>query len=166
MMSSIRTCVSLYNLNFLTPRGRGNGPKRPGNTIRKVYLCRARSNLGNPGALLMFYKGKSTLQPSQAITAIGVLEDMKLAKSTRDLLLMTGGRSVYSEKDLEHWQATPQHPVKVINYLLAAYTEPAVPITQLKTMGVFGTHPPQSIFRIEPTPLRQLLRGAGLGFTP
>lgn len=152
--------------DLFDPLGRGNGPKRPGNTIRKVYLCRAPSNLGNPGALLMFYKGKSTLQPSQAITAIGVLEDMKLAKSTRDLLLMTGGRSVYSEKDLEDWQATPERPVKVINYLLAAYTEPAVPITQLKTMRVFGAHPPQSIFRIEPTPLRQLLQGAGLGFTP
>ncbi|WP_458789668.1 GNAT family N-acetyltransferase [Yoonia sp. MH D7] len=30
---------------------------RPGNTIRKVYLCRAKSKLGPPGSILFFYKG-------------------------------------------------------------------------------------------------------------
>jgi hypothetical protein len=30
------------------------GAKKPGNTIRKVYLCRAQSNLGPPGSLLLF----------------------------------------------------------------------------------------------------------------
>lgn len=39
--------------------GLTGGPRRPGNTIRKVYLCRAPSNLGPPGSLLFFYKGKS-----------------------------------------------------------------------------------------------------------
>ncbi|MER9417682.1 GNAT family N-acetyltransferase [Mesorhizobium sp. M0306] len=156
----------LVQFELFDPQGRGGGPKRPGNTIRKVYLCRAPSNLGAPGALLMFYKGKSDLKPSQAITAIGILEDMKLAESTRDLLLMTGGRSVYSEKDLEAWQATPTRPVKVINYLLAAYMEPAIPIARLRQMGVFGAHPPQSIFRITTAKLRQLLAGRDLGFTP
>ncbi len=151
---------------LFVPEGRVAGPKRPGNTIRKVYLCRAPSNLGRPGSLLMFYKGKSENHPSQSITAIGVLEDIKLAESTRELLLMTGGRSVYSENDLEAWQATAERPVKVINYLLAAYVEPVITITQLKRMAVFGAHPPQSIFRITPAQLRQLLGHVDLGFTP
>jgi ribosomal protein S18 acetylase RimI-like enzyme len=37
---------------------------RPGNTIRKVYLCRAPSNLGGAGSVLFFYKGSSKEQPS------------------------------------------------------------------------------------------------------
>jgi GNAT superfamily N-acetyltransferase/predicted nucleic acid-binding protein len=152
--------------DLFDPLGRGSGPKRPGNTIRKVYLCRAPSNLGQPGALLLFYKGKSILPPSQAITAIGVLEDVKLAESTRDLLHMTGGRSVYSEKDLEEWGATPQSPVKVINYLLSAYSEPAITLDRLKQIGIVGNHPPQSIFRIQPQELRQLLAEIDLGFKP
>lgn len=152
-------------LDLFDPLGKGSGPKRPGNTIRKVYLCRSPSNLGTAGALLLFYKGKSIHPPSQAVTAIGIFEDFQLAKSTRELMLMTGGRSVYSEKDLENWAAAPDRPVKVINYLLAAYAEPAVPLNQLKQLNIFGAHPPQSIFRIAPSHLHQLLRSLNLGFT-
>jgi ribosomal protein S18 acetylase RimI-like enzyme len=72
------------------------GPKRPGNTIRKVYLCRAQSSLGPPGSLLVFYKGKSVDAPSQALTAVGIFEELTIAESTKDLMLLTGGRSVYS----------------------------------------------------------------------
>jgi hypothetical protein len=57
----------------------------------KVYLCRAQSNLGPAGSLLVFYKGKSKDVPSQAMTAIGVFEDCSIAKSTKDLMLLTGG---------------------------------------------------------------------------
>jgi len=71
--------------------------------------------------MLFFYKGKSQSPPSQAMTAIGVLEDLNLAHSTRELLQMTGGRSVYSDQDLAKWGASANSPVKVINYLLAAY---------------------------------------------
>src|SRR5262249_47600766 len=96
------------------------GPRRPGNTIRKVYLCRAASSLGPSGSLLFFYKGKSQLPPSQAMSALGILEDVRFARSTRELLQMTAGRSVYSERDLEAWEASSTPPVKVKNYLLAA----------------------------------------------
>ena len=51
-------------------QGLGGGPKRPGNTIRKVYLCHAQANLKIAGALLFFYKGCSKVLPSQAMTAI------------------------------------------------------------------------------------------------
>ena len=146
--------------------GLGGGPRRPGNTIRKVYLCRAQSNLGSPGSILLFYKGKSSSSPSQAMSAIGVLEDMHLARSTRDLLQMTGGRSVYSEKDIEGWQASAESPVKVINYLLAAYIDPAIGLKQLRKCKIIGEHPPQSIFRIPRPRLDDLLSQIDLGFKP
>lgn len=92
---------------------------RPGNTIRKVYLCRAPANISQPGALLLFYKGKSEIQPSQAITTVGVFEEMKLAHSTEELRQLAGGRSVYSDTQLRHMAATASNPVKVINFLLA-----------------------------------------------
>lgn len=146
--------------------GQGNSPRRPGNTIRKVYLCRAPSNLGAPGSILLFYKGKSQSPPSQAMSALGILEDVQLARSTRELLQMTGGRSVYSEKDIEGWRASPSYPVKVINYLLAAYIDPVIDLKQLKALGVVGSHPPQSIYQISSTALKALLARIDLGFTP
>lgn len=140
------------------------GPRQPGNTIRKVYLCRAQSNLGPAGSLLFFYKSKSKNPPSQAMTAVGIFEDCQSAQSTKDLMHMTGGRSVYSEAQLEAWEATSERPVKVINYLLAGYIEPAVTLEALKRMGIFGNHPPQSIFEISAPKLSLLLTGLNLGF--
>lgn len=145
--------------------GAGGGPKRPGNTIRKVYLCRAMSNLGRPGSLLFFYKGKSDHLPSQAFTAIGILEEVAIARSTNDLVQLAGGRSVYSEKALIEMDATEKRPVKVINYLLTGYIDPPVGINQLKEMGIFGKHPPQSVFELDRTKLASLLPHLHLGFS-
>ncbi|HEY8264916.1 MAG TPA: GNAT family N-acetyltransferase [Methyloceanibacter sp.] len=145
--------------------GGGSGPKRAGNTIRKVYLCRAKSGLGPPGSLLLFYKGKSKDPPSQAFTAVGVFEDWSEAKSTKDLMHLTGGRSVYSETQLIGWAATAARPVKVINYLLAAYIEPAISLEELRTLGVVPSHPPQSIFELSGTHIDALLRRMNLWFS-
>jgi len=145
--------------------GIGSGPKRPGNTIRKVYLCRAQSSLGPPGSLLVFYKGKSQSPPSQAITAVGIFEESSMATSTKDLMHLTGGRSVYSEADLNNWRATAERPVKVINYLLAAYIDPAITLDELRTLGVIPGHPPQSIFELSQHHLRALLPRMNLGFS-
>ena len=144
--------------------GGGSGPKRPGNTIRKVYLCRAKSRLGEPGSLLLFYKGKSHNPPSQALTAIGILEDWAEAKSTRELMHLTGGRSVYGESELVDLKATAENPVKVINYLLAAYIEPAIEFNVLRKLGVIPGHPPQSIFELNRNHVDALLARANLGF--
>lgn len=144
--------------------GIGGGPKRPGNTIRKVYLCRAQSELGPPGSLLVFYKGKSKSPPSQALTTVGIFEESSKASSTRDLMLLTGGRSVYSEAELSDWGATADRPVKVINYLLAAYIEPAITLDELRAIGVIPGHPPQSIFELGQKHLEALLPRMNLGF--
>jgi hypothetical protein len=143
--------------------GVSGGPKTPGNTIRKVYLCRAQSNLGPAGSLLFFYKGKAKGKPSQALTSVGIFESLSIAKSTKDLMQMTGGRSVYSEQNLISWQASQSRPVKVINYLLAGYLDPPISIDELKRLGIFGGHPPQSIFSINHSKIRFLLNRLSLG---
>jgi GNAT superfamily N-acetyltransferase len=144
--------------------GIGSGPKRPGNTIRKVYLCRAQSGLGPPGSLLVFYKGKSQSPPSQALTAVGIFEESSMASSTKDLMLLTDGRSVYSEGELSGWEATAGRPVKVINYLLAAYIEPAITLDELRSFGIIPGHLPQSIYELSREHLDSLLPRMNLEF--
>jgi hypothetical protein len=112
----------------------------------------------------VFYKGKSQSPPSQALTAVGIFEESSMASSTKDLMLLTGGRSVYSEADLSGWEATAGRPVKVINYLLAAYIEPAITLDELRSLGVIPGHPPQSIFELSRKHLDVLLPRMNLEF--
>lgn len=142
----------------------GHVLRRPGNTIRKVYLCRAKAWIGQPGALLFFYKGMSQRPPSQAITTIGVFEDMTLAHSTEELRRLAGGRSVYSERQLVSWDASDVRPVKVINFLLMGHIEPAITLPELHDAGIFDGHPPQSIFRFKRRKLEALLGRLNLDF--
>lgn len=123
-------------------------PNTPGNTIRKVYLCRAQARIEQPGDILLFYKGKSEWPPSQAITTIGIFENMTLANSTEDLRRLAGGRSVYSEDQLQAFNASDERPVKVINFLLIGHIAPSIELQDLIRLGVFGGHPPQSIVRL------------------
>lgn len=142
----------------------GTGFQRPGNTIRKVYLCRAPARLTQPGALLFFYKGKSDFQPSQAITTVGVFEEMKLAHSTEELRRLAGGRSVYSDMQLRNLAATQNRPVKVINFLLVAHLEPPMQLAALKSSSVFAGHPPQSIKTLLPAQQISVLKQGAFGF--
>ncbi len=144
--------------------GIGTGPRTPGNTIRKVYLCHAQAWIDTRGAILLFYKGKSLHIPSQAITTIGIFEDMRYASSLEELRQMAGGRSVYSERQLAEWRATAQRPVKLINFLLAGHIEPPIALAQLQADRVFGGHPPQSIFRIPSNRARIIFSRLNLGF--
>lgn len=141
-----------------------DAPSRPGNTIRKVYLCRAQSRLGPAGSVLFFYKGVSQEPPSQAMTTLGILESVSLARSTKDLMLLTGGRSVYTEKELESWGATEKRPVKVINYLLVAYIDPPISLEELRQMGVVNGHPQQSIYELQDDCLIDLVGRSKLAF--
>ena len=150
--------------DFVGGASRAETITRPGNTIRKVYLCRAQSKLGPAGSLLFFYKSSSKNPPSQAVTALGVLESVSLAKSTKDLMQLTGGRSVYSEKELEGWNATPAKPVKVINFLLVSYIEPVISLDELRTLGVVNGHPQQSIYKLRHDLLTELVQRANLDF--
>ena len=144
--------------------GLTGGPRRPGNTIRKVYLSRSAANLTDKGSLLFFYKGKSVDAPSQAITAIGVFEGMELANSTVELMQKAGGRSVYSEEQLKFWQASEEKPVKVINFLLACYIPDAISLSELQDIGVMKEHPNQAIFQIPGKQLKLLFPKLNLGF--
>lgn len=141
------------------------GSQRPGNTIRKVYLCRAPAMITQPGALLFFYKGKSNGQPSQAITTVGIFEEMAFARSTEELRRLAGGRSVYSDVQLRMMNATTHRPVKVINFLLAAHLEPPMSLDALTKSNVFAARPPQSIKNLIPAQQLSVLKKGSFGFS-
>ncbi|AYO81763.1 GNAT family N-acetyltransferase [Methylobacterium brachiatum] len=142
----------------------GVGLQTPGNTIRKVYLCRAPAQINQPGALLFFYKGKSVSPPSQAITTVGVFEEMQLAHSTDELRRLAGRRSVYSDMQLQAMEATEDRPVKVINFLLARHLDPPMDLAALKQAQVFLNHPPQSIKSLAADQMRSVLDSSSIGF--
>jgi hypothetical protein len=95
---------------------------------------------------------------------LGVLESVTLAESTKELMQLTGGRSVYSEEQLNEWEATPENPVKVINYLLVSYIDPAISIDELRDMGVIKGHPQQSIYKLSHELICGLVKRASLEF--
>ena len=123
--------------------------RRPGNTIRKVYLCRAMTQQLRPGSIVLFYRSFSPgYLASQSITSVGVVEAMHQAVSLDDLVRLTGKRSVYSEAKLAAFDATAQRPVKLIDFLLIGHIEPAIKLDDLRRMGVFRGGPPQSISQL------------------
>jgi predicted GNAT family N-acyltransferase len=123
--------------------------RRPGNTIRKVYLCRAMTRQLRAGSIVLFYRSFSPgYLASQSITSVGVIEGMNHAMSLDDLVHLTGKRSVYSEAKLAAFEATAERPVKVIDFLLLGHIEPAIKLDDLTRLGVFNGAPPQSISQL------------------
>ena len=137
------------------------GERTPGNTIRKVYLCRAKTKRLEPGDLLLFYQSKTEgLLASQAITSVGVVERVSQTCELDELLRLTAKRSVFSEAELRVMVEASTTPVRVIDFLLVGHLEPAVPLATLKAEGVFNGGPPQSICALTPkrfAPIRMRL---------
>lgn len=123
--------------------------RTPGNTIRKVYVCRAQTRKLQPGSILLFYLSKSGMSRSQHVTSIGIVERSYLAKSLNGLMRGVGRRSVYSQRDLAAMNPRGDSPVLVIDFLLAGHLEPAVPLSTLLAARVFSSRPPQSIASVE-----------------
>jgi len=133
--------------DLFTESNRGDqASRRPGNTIRKVYLCRAMTQQLRPGSVVLFYRSYSPgYLASQSITSVGVVEDVNHAMSLDDLVRLTGKRSVYSEEKLAAFEATAERPVKVIDFLLVGHIDPSINLNDLMRLGVFNGGPPQSI---------------------
>ena len=120
--------------------------RTPGNTIRKVYLCRAKTTRLRPGDLLLFYMSKDDrYAASQSITTVGVVEQVIDVSTVDDLIRHTAKRSVFSADDLSGMNPSVNSAVKTIDFLLAGHIEPPVRLDALIRDGVFSSRPPQSI---------------------
>ncbi|MCK5213152.1 MAG: hypothetical protein KAQ74_04445, partial [Dehalococcoidia bacterium] len=68
-----------------------------GNTIRKAYVCHARSGRIRPGDVLLFY-----VSHRKAITTLGTVERVhKDVASAEEILAFAGSRTVYSRPELD-----------------------------------------------------------------
>jgi ribosomal protein S18 acetylase RimI-like enzyme len=138
--------------------------RTPGNTIRKVYLCRAQSNQMRPGDLLFFYMSNDLRYAgSQSITTVGVFEQITEVRKTDDLVKATAKRSVFSADELEAMEASNHSPIKVIDFLLVGHSDPTVALPSLLASNIISA-PPQSIVRLSEGRYSLLRSALNLGF--
>ncbi|MCA1412662.1 GNAT family N-acetyltransferase [Bradyrhizobium sp. NBAIM20] len=139
--------------------------RTPGNTIRKVYLCNARTTMIRPGDILLFYMSKDErLAASQSITTLAIAEQVRDIDDPDELTKHTAKRSVYSPEEMRAMNPTPASPVKVIDFLLVGHTQPAVGLADLRRLGVLRSHPYQSITILSEDQYRALREALDLGF--
>ncbi|WP_156648073.1 GNAT family N-acetyltransferase [Methylobacterium sp. Leaf88] len=138
--------------------------RKPGNTIRKVYVCRSFNKTMKAGDVIFFYQSREdSACHSQAVTTVGVVEQIRRAHDYRDLSRSTAGRSVYSEDDLKQAVEDAPNGVTVIDFLLIGHLDPVIKIEKLLEGGVLKA-PPQSITPIPRNSLGTLLPSMNFGF--
>ena len=124
----------------------GGRSMTPGNTIRKVYLCRAGTRRLRPGDLLAFYVSKDReFQDVQCITTVGVIENVAEVESLEEVVRATARRSVFSLSELQELLEESETPLKIIDFLLVAHLSTPIGLPELTRSGVFRRHPPQTI---------------------
>jgi hypothetical protein len=139
--------------------------RTPGNTIRKVYLCRAKTTRIQPGDLLFFYMSKDDgYAASQSITTVGIAEQVVDATTADDLIRLTAKRSVFAAEDMNKMDASSTSPVKVIDFLLVGHLQPSVQLKTLVVNSVFLNRPPQSISKLTEERYAKLKPFLQLGF--
>jgi ribosomal protein S18 acetylase RimI-like enzyme len=120
--------------------------RTPGNTIRKVYICRSPTRTLAAGDILLLYLSKSPdLIRSQCLTTVGIVEEAQLAESTDELVRLVGRRSVYARESIDSMRASKDSPVLVIDFLLSGHLKPPLSLEVLLKSGAFISNPPQSI---------------------
>jgi hypothetical protein len=123
--------------------------RTPGNTIRKVYLCRAKITRLHPGDVVFFYMSKDERYAfSQSITTVGIVEQVVNVTTADDLIRHTAKRSVFTVEHLQAMLPSKNSPVKVIDFLLIGHIRPPVQLNTLVRTGVFSQRPPQSITQL------------------
>lgn len=138
--------------------------RKPGNTIRKVYVCRSFNKMMKAGDVVFFYQSREDAAfHSQAVTTVGVVEQVRRARDYRELSRSTAGRSVYSEDDLRQTTEDAPNGVTVIDFLLIGHLDPVIKIDKLLEGGVLKG-PPQSITSIPRSSLDTLLSSMNFGF--
>lgn len=138
----------------------------PGNTIRKVYVCKAKIRQIKPGDIIAFYVSKDdAYASSQSLTTVGIAEQVTEVTSTDDLIRLTAKRSVYSIDELTHMQPSTADPVLAIDFLLIGHLKPEIKLQRLINTGVFVRRPPQSIANITGARYDALRPMLNLGFS-
>jgi hypothetical protein len=139
--------------------------RTPGNTIRKVYLCRAQASQFKPGDILFFYESVSkSFEASQSITSVGVFEALHITHDVDELVRLTAKRSVFSEDELRSMVQGADTPIKVIDFLLVGHFDKPISLRELVDLQVLPRRPPQSIAKLSNAAKATLVGRLTLGF--
>ena len=130
--------------------------RTPGNTIRKIYICRAPTTKLEPGSVILFYATKDERRmQAQSICTVGVVERVTEASTLNELMLLTTRRSAYTRKQLKELVGYSEKPLKVIDFLLNLHLNKPIDLQTLKANGILEG-PPQSITLIPEDRYRRL----------
>ncbi|OFI37103.1 hypothetical protein BIU82_08310 [Arthrobacter sp. SW1] len=108
-----------------------------GNAVRKVYLCHSRIEKLRPGDSLFFLR----THYSQAVHAVGVLEETLRTTEAEQIIEFSGSRTVFSRAEIEHMC---DRPVLAIRFRLNGILDRPRSIGELKEQGIIARSP-QSI---------------------
>jgi ribosomal protein S18 acetylase RimI-like enzyme len=145
---------------LLAGRHQADSERTPGNTIRKVYLCKAQIKNVNPGDVLLFYLSGNEIG-SGHVRTVGIVEAYREIADAESLLRATGRRSVYSAK--EQVEMVKDSPVKVLDFLVVGHLRDPIPLGGLQVMGAIKGVP-QSIRSVRKVAYDQLHIHANLGY--
>lgn len=126
----------------LFPIALGAGSQPFGNALRKAYLCHAQARSVRPGDPLLFYRSRD----QQAVTVVGVCEQVHVSSSPTDIAALVGRRTVYTYAQIE--DQTQSAPVLVLLFrqCLVLRNDP-VTLEDLVRHGLLRAHP-QSVTRV------------------
>ena len=123
----------------------GTTNRTPGNTIRKVYLCRAQTRRLRSGDILAFYLSKDTrFKNYQSLTTLGVVDSIAEAMTLDEVVRATARRSVFSLSEIKELVDEKSTPMKIIDFLLVGHLQNPIELEKLKARGVLRG-PPQTI---------------------
>lgn len=143
----------------------GRADRTPGNTIRKVYLCRSPNTNLRPGDIILFYQSKDEdFANSQSITTLGVVENVSEFGELDALSQHVARRSVFSLDNFKAMMQESSRPIKVIDFLLVGHSDPPVSLEQLIRSGIFHSRPPQSISMISDEAYKRLKQQLSFGY--
>lgn len=110
-----------------------------GNALRKAYLCNAAARQIAPGATLLFYRSRGL----SAVTAVGVVEDVLVSRSSEEIARLVGRRTVYTLDDIAQ-KCRAARPVLAVLFRQDRLLERPWSRQELDDAGVLNG-PPQSI---------------------
>ena len=134
----------------------GTTNRTPGNTIRKVYLCRAQTRRLRPGDILVFYLSKDTrFKDYQSITTLGIVDGVIEVTTLNDAIRATAKRSVFSLSEIEELVDKKPTPLKIIDFLLVSHLKNPIRLEELRALRVLQG-PPQTIIECRQSARKQL----------
>jgi predicted nucleic acid-binding protein len=126
-----------------------------GNTIKKAYICHARSKKLGEGDVLVFYRSRD-----QVLTSVCSLDKIfRDVSSYEEVIKLVGKRTVYSKDELIN--LVTHGPVMIILFLLHFELKNYITLPKLQKARIM-LRAPQSVVEISDEKYRQILNIGGL----